>query len=96
MSNTHKKRGTVFVTFTVPPGFFLFSYKMIQSALEISPEIFHQESALHQHLSCVGLIRSFQFIYRLRVKTFEEYLSGMAVRYSEHLHISYKDLFFVT
>ena len=68
---------------------------MIQSALEIAPEIFHQESTLHQHLSCVSFLCSFQSVCYLRIKASQKYFSGMAVWYAKYLYISYQHFFFV-
>ena len=78
-----------------PCAVVLFRSKMIQSALEISPEILHQESAFHQHLSCVSFLCAFQPVCCFRVKASQEYFSGMAVWYDQYLHVGHKYFFFV-
>ena len=68
---------------------------MIQSADEITPEIFHPETGIHQHLAAVNLIGSLQTIFFRRIKAAQANLAGRHICLCQHLYVGHKHFAFI-
>ena len=71
---------------------YLCLYKVKQSALVISPQIFHADSRIHQGITKVNpfILCAFQLIVLLRIKSFQADRSAVVIRTVQHLDIGNK------